>query len=57
MIHYTDYNLSILLLFMIPGSLPTEIGNLINVYHFYINSNRFNGKILINITFIIFIIF
>ena len=38
---------------MIPGSLPTEIGNLINVQDFRIYDNSFSGKILINISFIL----
>ena len=46
-IHNIDYNKNIL--FMILGSLPTEIGNLINVSYFYISSNSFSGRILLNI--------
>ena len=48
-IYNIDYNLSIYILFMIPGSLPTEIGNLINIHYFWINNNQFSGKIFFNI--------
>ena len=39
-------------LFTIPGNLPTEIGNLINMQSFDISVNQFSGKLISNISLI-----